>query len=402
MQSISQQQIDKLLEYLKSKGVEHDSLQMEMLDHICCDIENHMSQGLTFDESLKKIKMEIPKNQLKKIQAETMLATHKASKLTIVSMYVGFCSLLLATFFKILKLPGAAELLLSSFVVLAITVTSSVFTSPLIRENRPGRGASIAVLLSILIFICSLCFQMLHLPGGHFLREISVVSLVLILSIYSVYIFWYPQKASGHFIISYVKKYGIGIEKSLFTLFVVGVSLKMWHNDFVSVIYYMMLFSLGGIFYMVKSWQFYLDGQPQKFRKLVFLIVSIVSFSAFLSPTMIRLIQEPARIIMIWGAYTLGTLTVSAYYFIRSDERQRLVLGSLSLLISVLCLANLLAKTLLEDTRSGTHLLNMIYNPFVLGGLLVVFLVFFKRPAFRALLLMVLAIVTFSYQYPGI
>ncbi|MDN5204146.1 hypothetical protein QQ008_22325 [Fulvivirgaceae bacterium BMA10] len=398
---LTSEQRKELRDYLEKHGLTFESLQTEMLDHICCDVEMYMTQGLAFEKALEKVKSEIPKNQLKKIQTETMEVLNKRISLTNILKYISFSLLLAATLFKILHLPGAGQLLLSSFVGLALTLFSGLFTSPLIREKERGRGALLALIVSITVFLTSLCFQLLHLPGTAFLRMTSVILLILILSTYAIYCYLHPDRASNHIIIEYLKKDGFNIEKTLIILFIFGTSLKFWQNDFLFVVFFMLLFSYGSIFYFVKSWQYYFRKEVKSNEKLLLLFVSIIAYAAFVLPT-IRLIEAPARIIMTWGTFSLVSLAIAIYYFFNSEDNQKLILGFFSFLVSVLAMINLIAKAIVVSPTDSQYLLGFAYSPVVFTILLALFVIFFKKPLFRALLLMTLGIFVFSYQLPGI
>ena len=396
------EQINELRRYLEDHGLSYASLQTEMLDHICCDMEMYMEQGLGFEEALDKVKSEIPKTQLKKIQAETMEAINKKIKPTSILMYASFALLVLATLFKLLHLQGAGWVLIFSFGSLALTFITGLLSNPLIREKERGRGALFALAVMILMFLASLCFQLLHLPGTAFLRQVAVLASIILLSSYAIYCYIRPQKVSHHLIMQYIKKEGFGIEKSLIILLVLGTAVKFfWQDDFLFVIFFMLLFSFASVFYFVSSWQYYVNEQAHPIWKWVLLVVSIMAYVLFMLPT-IRLIGEPLRIAMVWGTITFVPSVMAIYYFVRSNDTQRVLLGSLSFVISVLGGVNWMAKLNFLSVPESQYLLSFAYNPVVFVGLFIAFIVFFKRPMFRGLLLMTLGMFIFSYQMQGI
>ena len=126
-----------------------------------------------------------------------------------------------------------------------------------------------------------------------------------------------------------------------------------------------------------------------------------MAYVLFMLPT-IRLIGEPLRIAMVWGTFTFVPSVMAIYYFVRSNDTQRVLLGSLSFVISVLGVVNWMAKLNLPSVPESQYLLSFAYNPMVFVGLFIAFIVFFKRPMFRGLLLMTLGMFIFSYQMPGI
>lgn len=402
MGSLSSSRLDEIRDYLERHGLTYELLQTEMLDHICCDIEQYMDEGLEFEVALEKVKSEIPKNQFKQLQSETMESIGQKTKLTVVLTYGSFSMLVLATAFKMMHFPGAGQLLIASFAGLAITLISGVLSNPLIKEKGRGRVALFALTLSVILFLTSLCFQLLHLPGGSFLRVVSVISSIAILSGYAIFCYSYPKKASRHLILRYVGNEAFSIEKTLIIFFVFGASLKLWQNNFISVVFFIMLFSFGSIFYFISTWQYYLDEQLKKTHRLSLLVVSVVAFAMFISPTMVDLVDVPTRVFLNWSTFILVSIAVAVYYIRFSDDKHQYILGLISLLITLLTSLNLLAKSGLLNASDNEFVLGIVYSPVVYIGLFVAFGLFFKRPVFRALLLMTLGMYVFTYQLPGI
>ncbi|MFY0654423.1 MAG: hypothetical protein JXQ96_20470 [Cyclobacteriaceae bacterium] len=399
---LTPEQLRVLRVYLESHGLSYEALQTEMLDHICCDLEIYMDQGISFEEALEKVKNEIPKNQFKKIQTETMEAIDKRITPTRRLTYTSFGSLIMATIFKLYHLPGAAALLISSFIILGITLLTGVFTNPLIREKERGRGVLLIFTLSMVAYLSSLCFQLLHLPGAEFLRAVSVTSSIVILSGYAIYAFINPEKVKNHILVEHIQKEAWNIEKVLLVLFGFGISLKLWNNDFVSIVFFMMFFAFGVVFYFVRSWPFLSSKDQKPATRLAFLIVAIISYFLFMAPTMLSLVDVSARIFMIWSTLILVTAAVGVYYCLISDDKYKYVLGALSFLLSIQSILNLLGKSFLADSIQGEALVNIAYSPGILICMGVLFLAFFKKPTMRALLLTSLAMYIHTYQMAGI
>jgi len=54
MYRISDQQIDYILNDIGARGVEMESLQQNLLDHVCCIIENNLEENGDFESFYKK------------------------------------------------------------------------------------------------------------------------------------------------------------------------------------------------------------------------------------------------------------------------------------------------------------------------------------------------------------
>lgn len=78
MHKITEDEIDFILEDIKANGVVIEDLQYNLLDHICCIIENEKSDSEEFYEFYKKVVPRFFKKDLKEIQEETeVLLTFK-------------------------------------------------------------------------------------------------------------------------------------------------------------------------------------------------------------------------------------------------------------------------------------------------------------------------------------
>jgi hypothetical protein len=395
-------QVRTLRDYLEKHGLTYELLQSEMLDHICCDVEINMEKGLEFEEAIEKVTSEIPKNQFKKIQIETMEVLNNKIKPATRLTYISFGMLLLATLFKLMHWPGAGQLLIASFVILSFTLIVGSLSNPLIKKKDRGRGVLVVLVLAILAYMMSLCFQLLHLPGVSFWRSFSVSSSIIILSGYAIRHYVQPEVVSKHIILDYVKKDAWNIEKVLMALFVFGLSLKLWQNDFVSIVYFMMFFAFGSVFYSIKCWPYFSEKVEKHSFRMSLLVISIIAYSLFMLPTLLHVIDVPTRILMIWSSSILVSLTIAIYYIFHSDDVHNYLLGFFSFLLAVVSTLNLTGKYFLQGTDLGQSLISISYHPFVMVGMAIILAFYFKRPLARGLFLMTLALYIHTYQMAGI
>ena len=398
---LSQEQIRELGEYLKNKGLTSQKIRSEMLDHLCCDIEQLMEQGLSYDQATEQLFSEIPKNQFKRIQIETMETINKRIKTTKILTYATFVILVVATLFKVMHLPGAGILLFSSFIGLSATLLLGVFTNPWIKQKEKGRGIAVGLALAVLAYIASLCFQILHLPGMTSLRILSVVSSIILISGYGLYCILHPEKAANHLVVEYIKKEGLSMERTMIILFAFGSTLALWQNAFIFVVFFMLLFSFGGIFYFLKSFQFHLNTEHKVSQKILVLATSTLVFSLFMLPS-IRGIDLPLRIAMVWSAYFIGSFALGIYFFFKSSEEYKIAFGGISMAIATLMATILMIKTQVIGNDTGIQILEGVHHPIVYVVLLALFVAFFKKPALRGLLLLTLGLLIFSANFPDI
>ena len=73
MYSISDQQIDFILHDLAANGIETESLQQDLLDHICIIIEQNLEEDGDFDQFYAATVKTFYKKELREIEEETSL-----------------------------------------------------------------------------------------------------------------------------------------------------------------------------------------------------------------------------------------------------------------------------------------------------------------------------------------
>ena len=172
---LSKEQVDFILNDIRRNGIQTEELQLNLLDHICCVIENEMSPEKNFDEFYRSVLSRFFKKELKEIQEETdLLLTFKnyyaMKKVMLRSGIFSAIAFTIGAIFKIMHWPGAAMM-----VVLAIASVSFVFLpifflvkTKEVKEKKEkfilGFGTFFGVLFSI-----SILFKIMHWPGANML-----------------------------------------------------------------------------------------------------------------------------------------------------------------------------------------------------------------------------------------
>jgi hypothetical protein len=72
MYTLTDEQIDFILTDIKQRGVEMEDLQLNLLDHICCIIEQDLSPGSDFESFYRKTIPRFFKKELREIEEETL------------------------------------------------------------------------------------------------------------------------------------------------------------------------------------------------------------------------------------------------------------------------------------------------------------------------------------------
>lgn len=256
---ITHGQRNTIKEILVLQGVTFKPLQEEMIDHIGCDIEERMSQGLTFDEALQQTINDIPENHLKHIQTDTMDTINKRFTLSRWLSYAAIASLISAVFFKTLHLQFSDELLLLSFALIAVALLSGSLSGIYVNREKRGALRVLAVVTGVVLLLIGYAFRILHLPGAGTIILLAVGLLVVTLVINTLFVY---RKATGEGnLLTYLhEKYTPGIERFLLFLLLPLTLYKivcvMLHVQAVAGDIIMLVVILGGgLQFIALSWR---------------------------------------------------------------------------------------------------------------------------------------------------
>lgn len=186
MVRVSDEQVDFILQEIKARGVTIEDLQYNLLDHMCCIIENEMSETDNFDQFFQRLLPRFFNDNLREIQEETeLLLTFKhfyAMKKTLnISGLLAAVFTFIGSIFKILHYPGA-----SVCIVLGITLFSLIFLPLMIAikfKDETSRTDKIVFSFGFFIGIFTslgFLFKIMHWPYAHILMLGGLVSLTFV------------------------------------------------------------------------------------------------------------------------------------------------------------------------------------------------------------------------------
>jgi hypothetical protein len=174
MAELTEKEIRRLNREIEKQGLTYTELQQELLDHLCCDVEAEMEEGLEFIKALEKVRKGMGKDRIQQIQEETLLLINQKYRIMKKFMYIlGMIApamLITGTIFKIQHWPGSGVLLaLSLFLLGAIYLP--VFVMVKIRDTRKeGKKVNMPMyifgLIAGIIFIAGALFKIMHWPGA--------------------------------------------------------------------------------------------------------------------------------------------------------------------------------------------------------------------------------------------
>jgi len=188
MAELTEKEIQKLNREIEKGGLTYTELQQELLDHLCCDVEAEMDEGLEFIKALEKVRKDIGKDRIQKIQEETLLLVNQKYRMMKKFMYVlGMIApplLIIGTIFKIQHWPGAGVMLVLSLFMLG-AIYLPLFVMVKIRDTRkkgkkPNMPMYIFGLIAGIVFIAGAMFKIQHWPGAGVMIMLSGIVTVAV------------------------------------------------------------------------------------------------------------------------------------------------------------------------------------------------------------------------------
>ncbi len=186
MYCLNEKQIDFIIDDIRRNGVELEDLQSNLLDHICCIIEQELEENGDFEQFYFSTIKKFYKNELREIEEETIsLLTFKnyyvMKKTMLVSGVISASLLTLGIILKFLHMPGAAV-----GIVLGIGGMSFVFLPLLfllkIKEQKEtknkvliGLGTFAGILMTL-----GILFKIMFWPGANMMALTSLLILLFV------------------------------------------------------------------------------------------------------------------------------------------------------------------------------------------------------------------------------
>jgi len=163
-----------------------ESLQNDLLDHVCCIIENKLEESGDFERFYESIIKTFYKKELKEIEEETITLLNNKhyyamKKIMIGSGIISALLLSMGIILKFMHMPGAAVGIFTGVVTFSLIFLPLMFLLKLKEKESSrdkillGLGSLVTILISIAIL-----FKMLHWPYANMMGLVSVGILILI------------------------------------------------------------------------------------------------------------------------------------------------------------------------------------------------------------------------------
>jgi hypothetical protein len=177
--------IDQISSDVKMQEIGFSHLFHDLVDHICCDVEYHMQQGMNFDEAYNMVKAKIGSRGLKRIQEDTLYVVdskyRNMKKLMKISGVAGTVMLGIAVIFKISHWPLAGVFLTLGAITLSFLFLPSAL-QVLWKETRNQKKLIlfITAFISGVAFIFGMVLKIEHWPGASWVITFGLLSGILL------------------------------------------------------------------------------------------------------------------------------------------------------------------------------------------------------------------------------
>ncbi len=186
MPELSLRNIDQIATDIRREEITFSHLIDDLIDHVCCDVENEMQHGLDFIQAYRKVKQKMgSKRRLREIQEETLYAVdskyRKMKNLMKFSAVSGTILFGFAALFKIQHWPGAGIMMTLGALILAILFMPSALVV-LWKETHNTKKLLLFVsgFITGIFMIAGTLFKVQHWPGASVLLSLAYLTGVLL------------------------------------------------------------------------------------------------------------------------------------------------------------------------------------------------------------------------------
>lgn len=177
------------IEYLKFEigrtGLTLSHLKDDLIDHVCCDVELEMQNGLPFEKAYEMVKQKFGAEGLIRIQHETLYLIDKNYRTMKKTMKIfGVIApivLSLGALFKIEHWPGAGILMVLGFFLLSfVFLPSAIYVNYKEVSNRTKKWLHFTGFLGTFLLSVSFLFKIMHWPGAAIAMTLGVALVCLV------------------------------------------------------------------------------------------------------------------------------------------------------------------------------------------------------------------------------
>ena len=196
-------------------GLTYDRLLDDLLDHICCMVEENMEEGEDFESSYSHVLGSIGENRLSEIQHQTLLNLDKKfqrmKKFTYVFGLSTAALTIIGSLFKRMHWPGAGIMITVGLASIVLVFLPLYFiTSYREQAERKNPVYPIVGYLTLALLLAAASFKVMHWPGAGYLIYASIgFLLIAFVPLYVVNVF--QKSGKERVTLPYIVMFMVGI-----------------------------------------------------------------------------------------------------------------------------------------------------------------------------------------------
>jgi hypothetical protein len=180
MPELSLHHIDQISRDIGRQEIVFSHLLHDLIDHVCCDVEFEMQNGLSFSEAYGKVKIKMGPRRLQEIQEETLYSVDTKYRymktLMKISAVVGTIVFGTAALFKIQHWPGAGIMLtLGAFILAFIFLPSALGVLWKETHSKNKLFLFISTFITGFFLILGTVFKIQHWPLAGIFLSLAVL-----------------------------------------------------------------------------------------------------------------------------------------------------------------------------------------------------------------------------------
>lgn len=186
MYLLSDAQIDYILNDIRARGVEMEDLQQNILDHVCCIIEQNLEENGDFEAFYQKTIASFYKDALWEIEEETLTLLifknyYTMKKILFTSGAVSTLLLTSGLLFKFMHWPGAGVQIMLGILCASCVFLPLMFTLK-IKESQSKKDMLVAGIGTLVCILLSfhVLFKVMHWPLANLLGQLFLGVLALV------------------------------------------------------------------------------------------------------------------------------------------------------------------------------------------------------------------------------
>lgn len=256
MPELTSQNIQQISRDISREEIVYSHLLDELIDHVCCDVEDEMYKGLSFTEAYSLVKLRIGPDRFRDIQKDTLYAVdfkyRNMKNLMKISGTAGTILLSFGALFKIQHWPLAGVMMtLGAFILALMFLPSSLGVLWKETHNKKRLLLFVSAFITGAFFIAGTLFKVQHWPAANIVLFVSLTSAIFLL---------FPSAVSMIFRDEENKSLrGVALTGAIGAiLYITGMLFKIQHWPFSNILLLLGIFILAFIalpWYTRKRWK---------------------------------------------------------------------------------------------------------------------------------------------------